>query len=88
MQIEWLPPSLELPEAPAPTVKTGRAHDPQASGITTRPTDSLCCPQCHSLIIVKRDMRKCSARITWECRDCRHLWPLPATAGQVRSAIA
>lgn len=83
---EWLPPS-PLPEAPAPTVKTGNARDPQASGITTRPTDSLCCPQCYSLAIVKRDMRKGSARITWECRDCKHLWPLPANAGQFRSAI-
>jgi hypothetical protein len=89
MTADWLPPSRELPPPPTPATKPpALPRDPEAPGIATRPVDAICCPKCFGLGALKRDMRKDSARITWECRDCGHRWPLPATLGRERAAIA
>lgn len=86
---DWLPPFADLPAAPPPPARPPeRVRDAQAPGITTRPVDALCCPACYSLRALKREMPAGSARITWQCRDCGHRWPLPATSGKDRVSIA
>lgn len=82
----WINPNSELPPPPTPKAPE-KSTDPIPPGATSKEISVICCPKCGGIHVYKDKMRANSPRITWQCRDCRHLFPLPANIGRERAAI-